>query len=117
MPHYIKLDENDYIIEVLLSDAQPTHGRYVQVGTVPPPGLFHATKWRFDDGEFVDTGEPWHTPTYAHLRQAEYPPIGDQLDALWKIVASLGTVMTPARDILAQIQEVKNKYPKQANNQ
>ena len=42
---------------------------------------------------------------YQRDRAAEYPPIGDQLDALWK-GGDAATVM------LAQVQAVKAKYPK-----
>lgn len=43
--------------------------------------------------------------TYAEKRQFEYPPIGDQLDALWKGGAE-------AASMLEQIKAVKAKYPK-----
>jgi hypothetical protein len=47
-------------------------------------------------------------PDYYALRRAEYPSIGDQLDALWKGVDS------PEFQILMnRIQEVKNRYPKE----
>ena len=42
---------------------------------------------------------------YKDLRVKEYPPIGDQLDALFKAGAF------PA-DMAAKIQAVKDKYPK-----
>jgi hypothetical protein len=42
---------------------------------------------------------------YKESRAAEYPSIGDQLDALWKGGAQ-------AEAMLAIIQSVKNKYPK-----
>ena len=42
---------------------------------------------------------------YARNRQAEYPPIGDQLDALFH------AGVFPA-DMAAQLQAVKDKYPK-----
>lgn len=42
---------------------------------------------------------------YQRDRAAEYPSIGDQLDALWK-GGDAATAM------LAQVQAVKNKYPK-----
>lgn len=42
---------------------------------------------------------------YIDKRQAEYPPIGDQLDALWKGGEA-------AAEMLAKVQAVKNKYPK-----
>ena len=42
---------------------------------------------------------------YIAKRQLEYPTIGDQLDALWKGGDA-------AAEMLAQVQAVKNKYPK-----
>ncbi len=43
--------------------------------------------------------------TYADKRSSEYPPIGDQLDALWKGGA--------AQEEMAQrVKAVKEKYPK-----
>jgi len=42
---------------------------------------------------------------YIAKRASEYPPIGDQLDALWKGGAE-------AEAMLAKVQAVKNKYPK-----
>ena len=42
---------------------------------------------------------------YQRDRAAEYPPIGDQLDALWKGGEA-------AAEMLAKVQAVKNKYPK-----
>lgn len=42
---------------------------------------------------------------YIAKRQTEYPPIGDQLDALWKGGEA-------AAEMLAKVQAVKNKYPK-----
>ena len=45
------------------------------------------------------------TPTYKELRAAEYPAIGDQLDALFH------AGVFPA-DMAALLQAVKDKYPK-----
>ena len=42
---------------------------------------------------------------YKAKRQAEYPSIGDQLDALWKGGDA-------AAEMLAKVQAVKAKYPK-----
>ena len=42
---------------------------------------------------------------YQRQRIAEYPPIGDQLDALWKGGDA-------AVEMLARVQAVKDKYPK-----
>jgi hypothetical protein len=44
---------------------------------------------------------------YKAQRAKEYPPIGDQLDALWKGGAE-------AEAMLAKVQAVKQKYPKGA---
>jgi hypothetical protein len=43
--------------------------------------------------------------TYKMYRMNEYPPIGDQLDALWKGGDA-------ATEMLAKVQAVKQKYPK-----
>ncbi len=42
---------------------------------------------------------------YARKRALEYPPVGDQLDALWKGGDA-------AAEMLARVQAVKAKYPK-----
>lgn len=48
----------------------------------------------------------WQDPdAYKYKRAAEYPPIGDQLDALWKGGAE-------AEAMLAKVQAVKQKFPK-----
>ncbi len=50
--------------------------------------------------------EAWLDPNaYKAKRVAEYPPIGDQLDALWKGGDA-------AAEMLARVQAVKAKYPK-----
>jgi len=48
-----------------------------------------------------------HVDAHAYIakRQAEYPSIGDQLDALWKGGDA-------AAEMLAKVQAVKVKYPK-----
>jgi len=47
------------------------------------------------------------THEYIAKRAREYPPIGDQLDALWKGGAE-------AEAMLAKVQAIKDKYPKGA---
>ena len=73
------------------------------------PGLIEATQGgigdRYENGQFI-TPEPVVDPlAYQAQRAAEYPPIGDQLDALWKGGDA-------AAEMLAQVQAVKAKYPK-----
>ena len=62
------------------------------------------------DGNKVQIDESlinaWQDPNAYKLdRSAEYPPIGDQLDALWKGGEA-------AAEMLAKVQAVKAKYPK-----
>ena len=62
------------------------------------------------DGNKVDIDleavNAWVDPNaYKQQRAAEYPSIGDQLDALWKGGDA-------ATEMLALVQAVKNKYPK-----
>ena len=47
----------------------------------------------------------WTSKAYSRSRQPEYPPIGDQLDALFQ------AGVFPA-DMTAKLQAVKDKYPK-----
>lgn len=47
----------------------------------------------------------YNSTEYQRLRAPEYPPIKDQLDALWKGGEA-------AAEMLATIQAVKAKYPK-----
>lgn len=69
-------------------------------------GVFdkHGNKIEID----LDAVNAWVDPNaYKRQRAAEYPPIGDQLDALWKGGDA-------AAEMLAKVQAVKNKYPKGA---
>ena len=54
----------------------------------------------------MDLVNAWVDPdAYKAKRRAEYPPIGDQLDALWKGGDA-------AAEMLVKVQAVKTKYPK-----
>jgi hypothetical protein len=54
----------------------------------------------------MDLVTAWQDPeAYKYARAREYPPIGDQLDALWKGGDA-------AAEMLAKVQAVKAKYPK-----
>jgi hypothetical protein len=54
----------------------------------------------------LDAVAAWIDPTaYRRQRVTEYPPIGDQLDALWKGGDA-------AAEMLATVMAVKAKYPK-----
>jgi hypothetical protein len=58
------------------------------------------------DGKIVKTTD------YYNLRQSEYPYIGDQLDAMWKGLKSLSIQDADFTNMLIQIENIKNKYPK-----
>jgi len=78
---------------------------YPQVVTIDDgTGAFDAQGNKVEiDMALVDA---WQDPeAYKYARAAEYPPIGDQLDALWKGGAE-------AEAMLAKVQAVKAKYPK-----
>jgi hypothetical protein len=54
----------------------------------------------------MDAVNAWVDPDqYKYQRASEYPPVGDQLDALWK-------GGDEAAEMLAKVQAVKSKYPK-----
>lgn len=52
-------------------------------------------------------------PTYVVKRMREYPPVGDQLDALWKLIQANSDKIDlgEAAPLLVAVQEVKEKYP------
>jgi hypothetical protein len=85
-PGVIKLDTMTWIPE------DPRNSMYVEY-----------LQW-IEEGNTPEPAEEFK-PDYRALRQAEYPPIGDQLDALFH------AGMLP-RELTIQIQAVKAKYPK-----
>ncbi len=55
------------------------------------------------------------THDYAEKRRREYPPIEEQLDAIWKAIDSLasgGGCGTAARKVLERIKATKARHPK-----
>jgi hypothetical protein len=61
--------------------------------------------WEADRAKAIAECTEQAITQYQRDRAAKYPPIGDQLDALWK-GGDAATAM------LAQVQAVKAKYPK-----
>ncbi|KZE85005.1 hypothetical protein AWB61_03235 [Chromobacterium sp. F49] len=55
-----------------------------------------------------------HAGDHAAARRQQYPDIGDQLDALWRMVADAPPDQLPpqTKAMLAEIQAVKQTYPK-----
>jgi len=58
-----------------------------------------------------------HSEPYGNLRSQEYPPVGEQLDALMKMAQSLqqqGVTLPEATQAwIAQCQAIKSRYAKQ----
>jgi hypothetical protein len=57
------------------------------------------------EGNTPEPADPPPAPTYQELRAAAYPPIGDQLDAMWKG----GEDETAMKETILA---VKSEYPK-----
>ena len=57
------------------------------------------------EGNTPEPAEPVPAPTYQALRAAAYPPVGDQLDAMWKGGDA-------EAEMLATVLAVKAEYPK-----
>ena len=55
--------------------------------------------------EIIRLQAEYDAKEYQRKRLPEYPPVGDQLDALWKGGEA-------ANEMLAKVQAVKTKYPK-----
>lgn len=115
--HHYDQNTGEYLGEGV-ADADPLEqGRWLipaNATNVQPPEHvegstrhFVAGGWEYRDiPVIVPEPEPApYVPTYKELRAAEYPAIGDQLDALFH------AGVFPA-DMAALIQAVKDKYPK-----
>lgn len=53
-----------------------------------------------------------HRRDYREARSSEYPPLGDQLDALMKHFSALPEIPAELQEWVAACQAVKEKYPK-----
>lgn len=76
--------------------------------TVNGPVPFTAAEeaeWNAMDSAHITEQAAFALTEYQRQRAAAYPPIGDQLDALWKGGDA-------AAEMLAQVQAVKAQYPK-----
>ena len=78
-------------------------GRFHATSDGPVP--FTAEEEAARDAEEAAWAAEQALTAYKTNRASEYPPIGDQLDALWKGGDA-------AAAMLAQVQAVKAKYPK-----
>lgn len=53
-----------------------------------------------------------HDADYRQKRAAEYPDIGDQLDAIWKELEQRPLLDSDAENMLNRVKEIKQRYPK-----
>lgn len=75
----------------------------------------------FQDEAIKDQSGIWvHWSNYSDLRRMSYPPIGDQMDSIYKGFVKLkldGTdFYTDTDDWISNIDEIKNRYPKKEMN-
>ena len=52
-----------------------------------------------------------HVRDYREARKAEYPDVGDQLDAIWGFLRTM-KLPKDAQDLVDEIDWVKDRYPK-----
>jgi hypothetical protein len=105
------------MITYYITDA---NGHLVQSGYGQPP--FLEDGWVLSEGapsvDLISSTEAYRASLlysdYISYRMHEYPSIGDQLDALWKlIIANQDKIdLAEAAPLLAAVQAVKEKYPK-----
>jgi hypothetical protein len=89
--------ENNTVVNIAVAE-QPLADNWIEAGSA-------AIGDTYENGQFSKPVPVVDPLAYQAERAAEYPPIGDQLDALWKGGEA-------AAAMLAQVQAVKAKYPK-----
>ncbi|MGN5354321.1 hypothetical protein ACQ4P5_20165 [Ralstonia sp. L16] len=99
---YVTCPREDYDINVGEGES------CIEVGA---PTHAHA---RVVDGRMEEVAAVTLSVSYSQQRRAEYPPIGDQLDAIWKALAQLDSSVLPAESVsvLDQIVAIKARHPK-----
>lgn len=111
---YIKIDAQNNVIGY--GSAQPEAleafnraGCTVISGVDPPSDP--SRKWKYVNGVMTDAG-PLFVPDYAALRKLDYPLLGDQFDALWKLLGPSAPPGSEAAKVYAEVLAVKDRHPK-----
>ena len=114
--YHARLDDEGYVTGVFSSYSTSEPG-CVRIARDAPLHLGVKKLKYVGGGEFEETDETWlPQPSVAFARAAQYPPLGDQLDAIWKAIAPL--IEHPeAEAMLAKIRSVKASNPKPTNSQ
>ena len=101
---YAQIDREGYII----STTDSVVDGYIQIDG---DSLATGVRNRLVNGKIIH--EPFDTP-YTLARLQAYPPIGDQLDALWKLITANRDKLDlgQSEQLLDMVQAVKEKYPK-----
>lgn len=111
MTKYITL-ENDLVVAAgTAPDGLEPKGS-IKVDELPE--MVGTTKTYYRAGKYVYTDEPRVAVqrTYAHDRVLEYPPIADQLDALWHAMDQ--GLLPKIEPMYSTVLAVKQKHPKPA---
>lgn len=102
--------QNGKILEGPVAGDRPSEDfiEYVEVVNLPPVHGPITVTLALVDGKCVKTltAQTW----YAAERQAAYPAIGDQLDALWHAMDN--NLIPQIEPFYSQVKAVKDKYPK-----
>jgi hypothetical protein len=110
--NYVVVDADNLVIGMGCADSlaavtAPAGGRAVEVDALPAPSQF---KQVLSAGHVVTTGQPRFDPPVEAKRMLAYPPIGDQLDALWRAMDD-GRLPKIA-EFYNPIKAVKDRFPK-----
>lgn len=97
------VDKIGNFLGTFVNGAKPPQGS-IKVDRLPPNGRY---KWGF-------ASEKWLEPVipYTEARIAEYPPIGDQLDEIWRALAAMDNLPESTIAMLENIVKIKEKHPK-----
>lgn len=102
MIHYILVGSDGRVFQ---------RGRCADESEIPAVPGMSAEVVQEDDPRTPQSPAP---PGYAEHRAMDYPPFGDQLDALWRVVHALDMagVDPVAQEVLEAVRAVKARYPK-----
>jgi hypothetical protein len=105
MSTYYITDANGYLVQSGMGQPPRLEDGWSLYEGVPDVALVSRTEEHVKASLYRD---------YASYRMHEYPPIGDQLDALWKLImANQDKIdLAAAAPLLSAVQAVKEKYPK-----
>lgn len=103
----VRADGEGYIVEFRQFEGPPPAG-WVAVREVV---IFGQMRKRLVNGSVVDV-EPIVKDSYISRRASAYPPISDQLDALWHAMDQ--GLLPKIEPMYSSIQAVKQKHPKTA---